>query len=624
MNKTQYYQIFLRALEFFFLSVICWCFLHHARAAILVPGLVPFWDEAGHGMDVISFAESLKHFSLPEFLNQLWLSDYWPPAFPLFGSIVALFTGYHWSSLRLIIATLSCGCLVLAYLCLRPPSRNPGFVLGALGAFVAIVSITLSPLYQVYSSLVMLEIPGIFVTLAALYCLRQYLTSGRNYWLKRTSILSGVLFFTKFNYFLMWFIPLFIFVTWENRADFLKFLFYFKRVLANTRKRSVFNYFVLAYVGLLFFIHFSGGYSGRVGGVPIELKEIWGNPIYILVLVIVLKVVLSDRKKSRQVIRNIWHTAYPWQPFIRYTLFPIALWLANPRFFGNFLNSVINSSKRQSWREMLTYYPKALIFEISPNAWFGVLLLVCLVFNVAVSVRMFFRFNNQSSQNPSQKFFVFCVFLTSLNFLMVIVHPNYISRYLLTVYPLLCLQVGLTLHFLTSKVRTAWLKIPLGLVVVCMIVFLGKIFISQQEIFTWSENLSKEAGSYRVQSLGEVLCNLGLGKKTTLIGYNNSLSPDTLAWICKNRHPNTLLSAMPKTLTRFRLDPDRTDTSEIFSSTNLDRVIWLTYHNHLEFSDKFVLYFRRYVEFRKSLLKSAYRLTKSVNFDEYTIEIFEK
>ena len=616
MKQTKYYQIFFNALEIIFIVSLCAVFSKSAYDAVKRPGLIPKWDEASHGLDTLAFAEAIKHFSIADFFGQVWLSDYWPPAFPLAASLIALPTDYHWSSLRLIVTGVACGCLCLLYLCLRPFSRPS---IGALAATVAAFFLASSPIFQTYGTLVMLEIPGIFVILLGLLCLRHYFASKNSKWLKAVAVVSGIIFFTKFNYFLMWFIPLTLFFMVENVSAVFDILIWLKKSVLKINRRSLFFYFVCSYAAILALIHFSGGYAGQVGPFYLELKEIWGNPIYILGFVVGVKCMITDWDGVKNFSLSVWDCPYPWQPFVRFTLFPILLWLVNPRFFANFLNSIINGSTRSSWMQMLTFYPKALVYEYGTQPIYGILLGIALLSNITI---LFFLIKIRKV--AEHRFFVFVILLTSLNFMMVVVHPNYISRYLLTVYPLFCLQLGLLLQLIGVQLKSLPLRLIYGFILVVSSIFLARNLTFELSSQAWALNLDRESGEIRTQALGEAICNLSIGKKTSVIGYNASLSPDTVAWICKIGAPDRFLQDMPKTLTRFRLDPDRTSAEDVFKSPALERILWINYHNQIEFHKNNVLYFAHLDSLRKELIKSAYQLEKTVEIDTYTVEVFKK
>ncbi|MEO5616543.1 MAG: hypothetical protein ABIS67_02120, partial [Candidatus Eisenbacteria bacterium] len=176
---------------------------------------LPLWDEAAHGYAGVQVADAFRHFNPLELFLALNRQVVWPfvhslllaPALLLGGNT---FAAAEAASLALYAATILA--IFFAGTLLHP---TRGALVGLAAASLAL----LAPSYRLFGSLAMLEIPGALLLAIALslhaLAAREPLVPGR---LRAAGLATTALFLCKYNYGLMWLLPL-AFWEWRQLPD---------------------------------------------------------------------------------------------------------------------------------------------------------------------------------------------------------------------------------------------------------------------------------------------------------------------------------------------------------------------------------------------------------------------
>jgi hypothetical protein len=329
---------------------------------------LPLWDEAKYGLDGARVAAAVADFDLAAVARSIYDRDLWPPLFPIFESGVFLAFGDRLTVARGLVAIL----FLPFALGMWWAAREIAPASPAVGAVAAALAIA-SPFAQLFSTLVMLELPGALLYLLALGAYARFLRTGHRAAMIATGLLSGMLFFTKYNYGLLWLIPLFSSEAWIACGGGRPAV---ARALAAVRRidlRRPFTAFVAVYLVGLAALAVTGGGTLRIGGIELGLRSI-GNPLYVLVLLVIA--------------RALWRPRQAWARFRRWELglaerhrillwtvaVPAALWLLLPPHLRGFVEFLGNRSAGPPplSGEGLLFHPRAWIGTYHASPLLGV------------------------------------------------------------------------------------------------------------------------------------------------------------------------------------------------------------------------------------------------------------
>ena len=501
----------------------------------------PLWDPAAHGYAGIELANAIRHFDLLGFLAGLNRQVTWPflhslalcPAFLIFGDRYE--TGDLVSTF-LYTATLA-NLFLIAFM-LRPPGR--GFGTGAL----LVILMLLSPAALFFGTVTMLEIPGAFLlTLAILLLARAERGSRERDFRVAAYITSTALFFCKYNYGLLWLVPM---VLHEALASGLKW----REALASAaralrlgaRRHPLFSGFLVIYGAILAGIFVTGGGVVRVLGVSISLRTPW-HLAYYLYLILVVRWLLSLRKRPAA-FREAWRRIPERIRLLGTTVgLPIAVWFLIPypnrvRAFFRFLLNRDEGAPAWSF-ERVAYYPKAFLNEYSAHPILGAILLVLALI---------------PPQRGDRSGIGRLTYLAlGVGLAATAIHGYENPRFFFLTAFLVWIRAAQSAAFLAERAiralpsrgglrEAAWaasLAILLG----------GGWLLAPDPDRTRAAHRAFEtpAAFENVLSLIEVQTG-GAGARPVLLGYSNRLSPPLLAWHASRAHPPIPESRLPERL----------------------------------------------------------------------------
>lgn len=555
---------FAGAMRWLALTCIWGLGINFALTILQVPGRqsrLPAWDMAAHGLDGVLLADAARHFDLLRFLRLFFSMSYWPPVYPLVESLFFGLFGYEFTVARNLELALGVASTVLLFFVGDKLVSRHSWMIGLWSA----VFFVTSPGTQLFSTLTMLEVPGIFLTLLALLLFCRYLQDPRPKTFKPVALLTLLLFLTKYNYGIMWLIP---FLTWlvATTPALRNWLWLVsKRTLAQISFRSPFLWFCVVYLIFLAYVQLSGGWNFEWRGYKVELESAYGNPIYILLVLVLLNTALFHRAWWHLFRKEFGAAPFQAQIFAIWTVAPIAVWFINPVNFQTFFSSILNQSKRDTfWSlETLTFYPEALIDTFSPSPSVGWLVIVGLALSA-----IFWRRGSLCLR--------FLYSLAAFHFFACVIHPNYIDRYLLTALPLIWLSAAsgfyLCLQYFFERgtfqraiIFTVGFAAPLCL-------FVG---------FTPSTEPVKEAfeeatvDPHLAPFLLQLCTHAKDANRTAVLGFTYELSPSLVHWYCLLKARDLRIEQIPQTLTRHHLKIERNAPSKIIGGGKIDQFIFI-------------------------------------------------
>jgi len=164
----------------------------------LIPAFGPMgWDESIHALYGLIIADDLRRLDWLSLLYDTYRQVYWPPLHSWLSGMFFLFDGPTDFAARATSAACMAVMPPLLYLTARQLSPKHGVTAGILAAWLAITS----PAILRYSSLCLLEMPGLTAVALTLFFWTQLTTrqtSARRYMLVGLGILAC--FFAKTNY----------------------------------------------------------------------------------------------------------------------------------------------------------------------------------------------------------------------------------------------------------------------------------------------------------------------------------------------------------------------------------------------------------------------------------------
>jgi hypothetical protein len=396
------------------------------RAAGTNPNL-PQWDMAKYGASGLGLADALARFDLGTFAARVWELDVWPPLFPLAEAAAFLLAGDGFSTPRRLVAVFFFLAVVAAgwagWEVDRPTGLGPGATSGAIAAAFAATS----PFLHLFGALTMLEVPGMLLLLVSAACAARWLATGRRGWWTAACATALALFFTKFNYGLLWIVPLLVHEAWRRAGSAGALARGAREALAAYRWRRPWPLLVAVALVLVASIPLSGGWDFALFGAEVRATST-GNPLYALFLLTVLRFALLPG--PRRWLRGRLAAAPPvWRTALLVLALPIGVWMLWPEHTKELLGFVENRSSHLPFAEALLFYPRTFVERFHASPGLGV---AALTTALVVSLRL-------PRLAPARRL-VALAMLVGLAAL--VLHPYKMERFLSPVAPLVWLAAA--------------------------------------------------------------------------------------------------------------------------------------------------------------------------------------
>ncbi len=342
---------------------------------------LPLWDEAKYGLDGARLAAALADFDLPRFLALVYGLDVWPPIFPLAESMVFLVAGNGLAVARGLVAVLFVALVVATWWTAREIA--PGSV--AVAAIAPALVLT-SPFVQLFAAQAMLELPGALLYVLCLGAYARHLRTGTRATIVATGVASAALFFTKYNYGLLWLVPLLLNEAWIPCGGWRGVLDRSAALARRVDLRRPFTLFVTIYLVALAAIALSGGGTLRVGERAVSITSI-GNPLLLLVVIALARAVWPPRRSWERWRRWERSLAERHRVLLWTIAIPVAVWLLLPPHLRSFVDFVENRSSGPplSSAAGLLFYPRVFVEQYHARSVVG---LVVMTAGVAALARI--------------------------------------------------------------------------------------------------------------------------------------------------------------------------------------------------------------------------------------------
>ncbi len=297
-------------------------------------GLLPRWDLAAHLLNGWTTYDHVANGDLVRFLWDIWSQGYWPPGQSLFqlpfyaaasGSISG---GLHSSTAAFAMTAI--GSVVLL-----------GHIAGHrawLPAALTVALMSTSPFFLAYATVAMSEMLGALAQMIVLVCYARYERTRDAAATRWLAVSLSLLFFTKYNYFILLAVPLAWHVFLVETAD----------TPARARLRAVQpaaaawcstarGAATVGYLLLVVAILSVGGFSMSVGEHRIAFRTV-GYSLHPL-LYAWLAYAWYTHRQDRWDLKRLAATDPRLPPLILWFVVPVTVWLASP--FPNHIKDLV-------------------------------------------------------------------------------------------------------------------------------------------------------------------------------------------------------------------------------------------------------------------------------------------
>jgi hypothetical protein len=487
----------------------------HTIDVVTAERLLPRWDLAthlGHGwLDYHLLATGQVH----RFLWDLWLQGYWPPMFSIFQVPFYLVLGGEmasglWSGLIAFVLVGLTGAAV------QRRQWDQGVILPASLYLALLMS---SPYLLAYAPLTMTEMFGAWIQLLVLLAWVHYHRAPTPAAARLFAVSLTVLFFTKYNYFLLLVAPLVIH-EWLGRTEGATIgqrLAGFGRWTGRQVSTPTGALLVL-YLALLLIIHRTGGFEFRVLGQRVSIHSA-GNSGYVVLYFVMARIWFKHRKG-----RIDWELLKSADlrvgPLLWWFVLPVTIWMASPypNHIRDFTSLVFARPMGEpSVAAGLASYLDALRTVYFFNEW--MLAAVVVAFGIAAV-----RYRRQA---PFMQLLILAV---PIQFVAITFHQTRFTRFLLLTMVLLCLtgatEVG---RWFARSALGRQVAGVLAAVVLASGVLMARQVVTQERFRAIAfEHYTN--GPALLAALDSVRAELTSGDRLAIVGQGDSISPALFRW----------------------------------------------------------------------------------------------
>ncbi|HVP15232.1 MAG TPA: hypothetical protein VMS88_06790, partial [Terriglobales bacterium] len=399
-----------------------------------------------------------------------------------------------------------------------------------VGAAAAALALT-APLYRLFGTLAMLEMPGAFLLALTL---ALWIRESRRPGSRGATIAAGLsttaLFLCKYNYGLLWLPPL-AWHVWSTEEAGMRARIR-DRVRAALRERRwlrPFPLLVIAYALGLLAILVTGGGAFRIGGTWVSIRSP-GNPAYLLYVVLLARGALAIRRGGGA--RVAWGRLSPRLRALAATVaIPLGVWFLIPvpnrvkELFGFVTNRVTGPSP---WTAAgLLDYPRVFVHEYAPAPVAGwiVLALACVP---------------RRSRRPADRLLDAAF---AFGFLATVAHRDHDPRFLFTTALLAWLRAARTAVewadvLLKPLRKIPWAREAVWTAALLTLLIGGWRLAPSRASVAEARRLQNSPAAF-VPVLDRVLEEVDRARgRCVVLGFSNWLSPGLLHWEALRRSPD--------------------------------------------------------------------------------------
>jgi 4-amino-4-deoxy-L-arabinose transferase-like glycosyltransferase len=492
-------------------------------------GRTPGWDEAGHAYDGLLLAELIRQGQPFQAFLEFFGMSYWPPAVAVYlmpfywlGSldIATARSAMQWQGMALVVA---CGWSAWS---LAPRHR-------ALAAAAAMLVVAISPAVALFGTVVMLEVPASLLVVLTLTAYVQYRVTGDSRPLKVCAVSGALLFFCKYNYWLLTMAPI-------TAIEVLRYgtVKHWWRAaalsgVAQTVWRRPFYRGLVLYSGLCLVLMLVPKIQFTIAEREVRLG-FSGNLIYAGALAMLIRLLLR-RDEARQCLQFFRTLPSELRVFTTVSFAPVAIWFINPMNLKTFVQFLVNESTTsgQSLEQRLMFYPRMLAEWYAAAPWIAATISAG---TLGMAIATWRR------KQPHRWFYLIAI----LGIIACMAHPNHIDRYFFPYFFLLVIGGACALASIIPRGKVGMLVSALGITAA---IAAAPHYLPQPH--TQFRQATLESGPDRA---ARRLCEHNREQQgITVVGLWYDLSPSLLAFRCLA--DGTPFAQLPKSSRDLRLEP---------------------------------------------------------------------
>lgn len=478
--------------------------------------LFPLWDPATHALYGWKMYYYLIHLQPLQFLWEIWSKGLWPFMYylyqiPFYFLTGSSFTGALFSSLFsfFLIGFFSFILFTNSFKTSSPI---------AISVFVFLL-IT-SPFYLAFSSLAMTEIFGCMIQLLVYISYLKVTELKTQKSAVVFSLLLTVLFFTKYNYFILVIIPIlineYLIYTnkWNLRDHFNLLLKVVKKVFTGFTGLLLFAYSIF-----LIALFSSGGFEFNLFNQKISVHSI-GNTGYVVLYLLIIRFGIYKKKNKIRYL-NFLNKDFRIKPVIKYFIIPLVIWFSipYPNHIKEFFGLVVNrQSEGFTIASSLIYYFNVLKDDYFANG-------TIFVFSSIIFLLAAIRYK---TQNSTQKFFIIAAFI---QIILIINHPYKDARFIFTAMLPAWIVIAYEINYWFKKLfRYEILFYIVSIIIIAASIIILNNLSDSKKFNKYAYNLYTESNDFTA-GIDKVKNQLGKNDKLAIIGsISNNLSPALLEW----------------------------------------------------------------------------------------------
>ncbi len=519
------------------------------------------WDMAKHGVDGLGLACDLRHFDLLSMLARLNEMEVWPPLFGLLEMPVFLIFGSGYQVARTFMGVIFLATVLAAFssgrqLAIAVGLREWGDLIGATSA----VLMATSPMVQLFGTIVMLELPGTLLLLLALGAYLRARNSGSFGHFRCACVFSCGLFFCKFNYGLMWLLPMAGCELWQRTGS-LRALLGMAR--ANSRRLArPWPVFVITILLLLAAILLTGPWAVPVGSRVVHIRSL-GGIAWALYFLSIIRLVIHRRRWRQWLVAASERT----RAMVYLIGLPVAVWMVVPSHTKNFFKFLENRSSGLPLLsvENLAFYPRVFLSDYSVTSAWGLTVLLAGLAPLLLVLLGRRKGSGLAAAGPLLLALLCGLAVTQM-------HSYKLPRFLFTVAPLIWLSAALLVAIVLNRTRRPYRSLlAAGLPVLLLIVVNFNYQVDQTRLAQQFAGRSVAAAVTPV--VDTIAATAAEVRGSVFLGSWNRLSPGLIQWHCYQQHPEITAAQIPQWLRGSRRRGDL--LSRLARDPTVERVLIL-------------------------------------------------
>ncbi len=487
----------------------------HSIAVVHARQLLPRWDLATHLVLGWNDYHLLATGRIHRLLWDLWLQGYWPPVLsicqvPFYLVLGGGMTAGLWSSLIAFVLVGIAGSVLLWR------QWKDGALL-PVSAFLALLMS--SPYLLAYASVTMTEMAGALAQLLVVLCDARYRRSPSP---RTAAAFAGsltLLFFTKYNYFLLLVVPLVIY-EWLQRTSGENGSAKCAGLWRGTQRVlfSPAGVLLMLYLAALLIVLRTGGFDFHVFGRRISVHTI-GNTGHIVLYILLARLWYLHRRGRIDWVR-LTSADLRIRPLLLWFAVPVIIWFASPypNHIRDFANLVFNRPLGEATLGAgIATYVDALRTSYFYSEW--ILACVVVVFFIAAS-----RYGHQPG------WVQWLILAIPFQLAAIALHQTRFPRFLLLTVVLLCLAASSELgRWFAGSGRTRVAGGVLAPVILMCGIVGARSAVAQDRFRTVAFENYTDSESLR-SALESIRSELTADDRVAIVGESNDLPPALFRW----------------------------------------------------------------------------------------------